>query len=118
LHNAHRGGDIKQTRSKQESCAYQIGAAAQGEYSWECERERECRQVGTGMSAPEACCTLAAPEEDCEDSSGSETEPAPAFHRTLSTKEASKGAVVSALLFTRVGVVCVYFVFAAFVFWG
>jgi hypothetical protein len=47
------------------------------------------------MSAPEACCTLAAPEEDCEDSSGSETEPAPAFHRQLSTKEASKGAVVS-----------------------
>ncbi|XP_059478618.1 diacylglycerol kinase eta-like isoform X2 [Neocloeon triangulifer] len=49
------------------------------------------------MSAPEACCTLAAPEEDCEDSSGSETEPAPAFRRQLSTKEASKGAAACTL---------------------
>lgn len=72
------------------------GASAQGEYSYSTAGSAsECRQVGTGMSVPEACCTLAAPEEDCEDSSGSETEPAPAFHRQLSTKEASKGAVVS-----------------------
>ncbi|XP_065333639.1 diacylglycerol kinase eta isoform X2 [Cloeon dipterum] len=49
------------------------------------------------MSAQEPCCTLAAPEEDCEDSSGSETEPAPAFRRQLSTKEASKGAVACTL---------------------